>query len=251
MTEQENVSANAGSTGSIPAGATTAGEMTQVDWEKQYKEIEQKFGTQGRELGEHREFLTSITPLLDKLEKSPELVQAILDGKIDATLAKAALEGKLTFGEAAAATAANAEVKAELGAEGYKAATPDEIGKMVAEKVSEAMRGIEEKDEVRDFERKTDEFISSTPDFVTYADAIDKWLDAHPSVSDVDVAYYAVKGEMSMKDAKATADAAAAEIAKDMVLNAAGGGVTAQFTSDGTPIVDKLISGRPNPNSFI
>lgn len=253
MSDQTNVSAaanlaNPGSTGSTPDAANTAGQVQNVDWESQYKELETKFGTQGRELGEHREFLTSIAPLLDRLEKSPELVQAILDGKIDANLAKAALEGKLTQAEATAATAAHAEVAADLGT-AYQATSPEEIAKLVEAKVTEKLRTIEESNDIREFERKTNEFIEKTADFATYADEIDKWLDEH-DVTDIEIAYYAVKGKMSENDAKKAADEAAAEAAKNVVLNAAGGGVQAQFTPDGTPIVDKLISGRPNPNSL-
>lgn len=253
MTEQENVSAAAnlaGSTGSVPAAAAAAGQTQNVDWERQYKELETKFGAQGRELGEYREFITNTAPLLDKLEKGPELVQAILDGKVDVNLAKAAIEGRLTVNEVAAATAANAEVQKELGQAAYQAATPDEIGKLVEAKVSEKLRELEERDELRDFQRKTEEFMQSTPDFVTYADAVDKWLDEHPQITDIDVAYHAVKGELSVAEAKKVADEAAAENAKNVILNAGPGGVQAQYTADGTPLVDKLISGRSNANNL-
>lgn len=255
MTEQENVSAGAaanlaGSTGSVPAAAAAAGQTQNVDWEKQYKELEVKFGQQGRELGEYREFITNTAPLLDKLEKGPELVEAILAGKVDTNLAKAAIEGRLTVNEAVAAGAAVNEVKNELGAAAFQAASPDEIGKLVDAKVSEKLRELEEKDELREFQRKTEEFMQSTPDFVKYADDIDAWLDAHPAITDIDVAYHAVKGELSVAEAKKAADESAAENAKNVILNAGPGGVQAQFTPDGTPLVDKLISGRADANRF-
>ena len=70
------------------------------------------------------------------------------------------------------------------------------------------------------------------------------------STSDIEVAYYAVKGQMSEGKAQKAAELAAAERAKDMLSNASGGGPTSQFSTDGSPIVDKLIAGRSNANSF-
>ena len=46
------------------------------------------------------------------------------------------------------------------------------------------------------------------------------------------------------------ADTAADERGKEVMAKEGGGGQTSQFTPDGTPLVDKLIAGRPNPNSF-
>ncbi len=44
------------------------------------------------ELGEYRQFFAEITPLLEKLDKNPELTKAILKGNITAELAKAFTE---------------------------------------------------------------------------------------------------------------------------------------------------------------
>lgn len=247
MADQNNASANAGSAGSVPAGSTAAGQASTVDWEKQYKEAESKIGSLGNEVGEYRKFLTDIAPLLTKLEASPELVQAIVDGKIDGNYAKAALEGKLSVAEAATATAAQAEVEKAL--EG-KQVSPEKISELVEQAVSERMKQVEEKDEMRDFEKKTSSFIDSTPDFKDYASDIDTWLEDHPDVLDVSVAYFAVKGEMSVKAAQKASETAAAEAAKNVVLNAGPGGGKATYIQDGGSLADKLIAGRSSANVF-
>lgn len=248
MADQIIASGTPGSAdGSVPANNSAGQTNTGVDWEKQYKELESKFGSQGKELGEYREFVQGLTPLFEKLDASPELVQAIVDGKIDGNYAKAALEGKLSIAQAQAATAAQAEVQSELSASGAKVATPEEIARLVEEKFAAKSRELEERDEYREFERKTNEFIERTSDFADYADAIDKWIDEH-DVTDIEVAYYAVKGKLSEESARKAAEEAAAEEAKQIILNAGPGGVTAQGLADGKSLADQLIGGRVNPN---
>lgn len=214
-----------------------------------YKELESRLGTQGQELGEYREFFQNIAPLLDKLDQSPELVQAIIDGKVDKDIAQAVMEGRVDVRDAAAVVQANEEVKEKLGKEKYDLATPEAISKLVEEQVSKVRKEFEEKADLQSFQEYTSKFIENTPDFQEYADKIDKWLDTH-DVNDIKVAYYAVKGEMSESQAQKAADLAAAESAKAVMANAGGGGQQSQFSADGTPLVDKFIAGRPNPNSF-
>jgi ATP-dependent exoDNAse (exonuclease V) alpha subunit len=55
---------------------------------------------QGQELGEFRKFFSDIAPLLDKLDKSPEIVQAIMNGRITTDIAKALTEDNLNPKEA-------------------------------------------------------------------------------------------------------------------------------------------------------
>lgn len=239
---------------SINANPATPGGQTGLtgggtDKAKAYDELATRFGAQGQELGEYRQFFQNIAPLLDKLDQSPELVQAIIDGKVDKDLAKAVAEGRVDVRDAAAVQQAHEQVKKDLGKEGYANAKPGEIEKLIDSKVSLVRRELEEKAELQHFEDYTKKFIESTSDFSEYADAIDKWLDEH-DVTDIEIAYYAVKGQMSEASAKKAAEAAAADRAKDVMANASGGGVTSQYSADGVPLVDKLIAGRPNPNSF-
>jgi len=109
MNPNEFGSASAGSpaTGSASAGSP-------IDQE-QYKNLESIVGKQGQELGEYRKFFDEVAPLLEKLDKNPDLVTAIIDGKVDSNLVKAAMEGKITIGEAQVISKANAEVKKDLG----------------------------------------------------------------------------------------------------------------------------------------
>ena len=170
----------------------------------QHKELESLVGRQGQELGEFRKFFSDIAPLLDKLDKAPEIVQAIIDGNITPELAKAAMEGKVSIGDAQIVNNAHEEVKKELGKEGYKGASPDEVAKLVEDKAKEIkgefQKELKERDDLSAFESNVNDFITRTSDFSKYASDIDKWLDEH-DVNDIAVAYYAVKGELSEKEA--------------------------------------------------
>ncbi len=200
-----------------------------------------------KELQDYKQFFEGVTPLLEKLNASPDLVQAILADKINDEFAKAALQGKLTVGEAQAATAAVQAVEQEIGTKAFNAASPEEISRLVEEKVGALESKLNEKDDMRQFESYTNQFISSTPDFSKYSEQISEWLDEH-DVTDIRVAYYAVKGELSEKEAKDRAEADASENAKNAMLTAGGGGVTSNAFVNGQPLVDVLIAGRANPN---
>lgn len=231
-----------------PAGqASTTGGVS--DNSKAYEELFSRFGTQGQELGEYKTFFQNIAPLLDKLDQAPEMVQAIVDGKLSKEIAKAVLEGRVDVRDAATVQQAHDQVRTNLGAKAYDAATPETIQKLVQTEVGQFRREFEEKADLQSFQDYTQKFIESTPDFQEHADAIDKWLDAH-DVTDIEVAYYAVKGQLSESAAKKAAEIASVDRAKDLVANAGGGGQSAQFATEGVSMADRLISGRPNPNSF-
>jgi len=237
-----------------PTPGTPAGETVKTGGEagsnsKSYDELMSRFGAQGQELGEYRQFFQNIAPLLDKLDQAPELVQAIIDGKVDKNIAQAVMEGRVDVRDAAIVQQAADTVKEKLGEKKFDLATPEAVQKLVEAEANKIRKEFEDKADLQTFQDYTQKFIEKTPDFQEYADEIDKWLDTH-DVADVEVAYYAVKGKMSESNAQKAADVAAAERAKEMMANASGGGQSAQFTPDGTPLVDKLISGRPNPNSF-
>jgi hypothetical protein len=221
----------------------------EINYEESYKELEQKLGQQGAELGEYRTFFQSISPLLEKLDEDPVLVEAIMDGKIDKELAIAVSEGRATIEEAKQVSEAHKDVKKELGEKEYESTPAEEITKLVNQKVDEMRAEFEQNAELRDFEESTQKFIENTSDFAEYAEDIDEWLDHH-DITDIEVAYYAVKGQMSEQAAQQKAEEEAGERAKEVAQNATGGGVTAQFTEDGTPLADKLISGTRDPNIF-
>lgn len=241
-----NAPANNPSNQGSPAGQANDGGQT--DYKALYEELEKKFGAQGNEVGEYRSFFNNIAPLLDKLDQSPEIVQAILDGKIDKQLAQAVSEGKVNITDAATVSQAAVEVKKDLGKD-YKGTSPEEVARLIEEKVNEVRREIEESSDLKGFEERSQKFIENTPDFIDHADKIDKWLDEH-DVTDIEVAYYAVKGQLSEDAAKKAADRNATERAKEVFSNAQGGGVTSQFAPDGSRLVDNLIAGRHNPNVF-
>lgn len=211
-----------------------------------YQALEKKLGEMGNELGAHRDFVQNITPLLEKLDANPQLVQAIVDNKIDTDLAQAVLDGKVTIGDAQAVQTAVADVKKEVGKEKFEGMTEEQVAALVEKKVSETRAEMEEAAALKDFESRTQSFIESTNDFAEYAEEIDKWLDTH-NVADIEVAYYAVKGQMSTKEAKQAAEDAEAERAKEIALNASGGASQATTTPDGRPLIDELVGGPINP----
>lgn len=228
-----------------------SGGDNQVNWEKQAKELEKKLGEQGTELGKYRSYLQNIDPLLRTLEGQDDLVEAIMDGKINSELAKAVSEGKISLDKAAEVTKAHEDVKKDLGKK-YDKTSADDIVKMVEDKMSNFQEDIkktlkEEKD-VQKFESKLDRFIEKTSDFAEYADAIDKWFDEHPSQTDIAVAYDAVKGKVLAGKAKEEADKKAAEDAKTLAGNQGGGAGQKTTIVKDQAVVDQLIGHRSDPN---
>lgn len=219
----------------------------------QHKELEGLVGRQGAELGEFRKFFGDIQPLLDTLDKSPELVQAIMDGKITGDLAKAALEGKVSISDAQIVSQAHEEVKKELGKDGYKGTSSDEVSKLVEAKAKELKMEfdgkLKERDELSAFEANVAHFIANTPDFNKYSSEINKWLDDH-DVTDIQVAYYAVKGKISEDEAKKQAEIDKVEAEKSGALNMGGGQGSATRIRSDANVIDNLIAGKSNPNIF-
>lgn len=220
---------------------------------EQHKELESLVGRQGQELGEYRKFFTDIAPLLDRLDKSPEIVQAIIDGKITTELATAAQEGKISIGDAEIVVKAQEEVVKDLGKAGLKSTSSDDVARLIEAKAKE-IKGefdvkLKERDDLNAFESSVNDFISRTSDFQQYAPEIDKWLDEH-DVTDIAVAYYAVKGEMSEKQAQKQAEIDRAEAGKSEALNMGGGTGSATRIRGDANVIDSLIASKTNPNIF-
>lgn len=257
MSEINNGSATAGSPiGSAPNPNNLGGGQAQaavtID-PGQHKELESLVGRQGQELGEFRKFFSDIAPLLDRLDKSPEIVQAIIDGNITSDLAKAAMEGKVSISDAQIVSKAHEDVKKELGKKGYDGASSDDVARLVEEKAKEIknefQKELKERDDLSAFESSVNDFIARTPDFTKYASDIDSWLDSH-DVTDIAVAYYAVKGELSEREAKKQAAIDKAEAEKNGALNMGGGSASASRLRGDDNFVDSLIASKSNPNNF-
>ena len=224
----------------------------------QFEEAEKKIGEQGKELGDYRSWFKDASPLLDKLKAEPEVVEAIMSGKIDAKLAQSVLEGKVSATDANEVTEAHKEVKKELGVKKYEKASSEEIEKMISEKVNlriaeetKNLKGtIKESDDRREFESKVNDFVKNTPDFTKYADEINVWLEEHPDQYDITVAYEAVKGKEVIGTAAKEEAEKAAEAAKDLAGNAAGGQSQGGKIIEGKDLADDLVADRSNPNVF-
>ena len=224
----------------------------------QYEGAEQKIGEQGKELGNWRDFYGEVSPLLNKLQERPDIVAAIMDDKISADMATAIADGKFSIKDATEVKDAHDEVKKELGKKDYSKAKPEDIEKMVSEKVestltekTKELKGVISKaNDNRDYEDKVNAFIKNTPDYGKYAKDINTWLEEHPDQYDITVAYEAVKGKEVISAAVKEEEAKAAEAAKELAGNAAGGGSQGGKVSEDADLADKLIAGRGNPNVF-
>jgi len=225
---------------------------------KDYEEAQRLLGKQGKELGELRAVFDELTPLLERLQEQPEVVEAVLKGKLDSELAKAVLDGKVSISDAEAVTDAHAEVKKDMGNKDYGKASSDDIEKLVMEKVEQKLneqkstfeKGISEIEERRDFERSVEKFVESVEDFDTYADEVTAWLQAHPDVYDISVAYEAVKGREVLAKSKENAEVRAAEEAKKVAANAAGGSGSNLGEVERKKLVDELIAPIGDANLF-
>lgn len=223
-----------------------------------YEALEKKLGTQGGELGDLRTFFQGMTPLLEKLDQSPDLVQAIIDGKVDDKTLEALSKGETSVEAVTTVTKAHEDVKKELGKKKYEAMKPEDIEKLVDTKVQKAIKdtkasfeksltGIEDN---REFENKVNAFIKNTPDFIEYAEAVAKWFNEHPDQFDIEIAYNAVKGIKVVENEKGEAAKKAAEEAKNVAAAAAAGGSQGAQIAKDSEVVDQLIAGSPNPNDF-
>lgn len=222
--------------------------------EEQFGELESLVGRQGKELGEFRKFFADISPLLDKLDESPDIVQAIVEGKITSDLAKAAIEGSVSVEDAKIVSKAQDEIKKDLGKAEFKKTSADDISKLIEDKAKEIKSDLEKefksRDDFKTFESGVKDFVARTSDFPEYAVAVDKWLDDHDDVTDIAVAYYAVKGEISEKAATKKAAKDNAEAQKNMALNAGGGSSRATHIKGNDNVVDSLIASKSNPNDL-
>lgn len=96
--------------GSAEAGSPTEGENSNVVSKDVYDQLESKLGSQGKELGDFRTFFQDLSPLLDKLQAQPEVVEAILNGKINTALAQVVSAEKFRAEEKTVAVQFNTEV---------------------------------------------------------------------------------------------------------------------------------------------
>lgn len=235
-----------------PGDAGKTGD-TQIS-KDQYEALEKKLGEQGKELGDYRGFVKNITPLLDKLDEQPELIQAILDGKIDADLAKAAMDGKILAEDAQKVSDAHEKVKKDMGKKEYAKAAPEAIEQQVEAKLKEVEGKFEKKlkdsEEMHNFKETVNKFIEGTPDFKDFAEDIEKLIQDNPNIDDIELAYHVVKGKKLQAEKAKQDGVTAGEAAKNMAANAAGGASQGSQIVDNQEAVDKLIGSRSNPNVF-
>ena len=223
----------------------------------QYDELQKKLGSQGEELGELRGFFKEVEPLMERLESQPELVKAIIDGKINIDLVNAVAEGKLSEKEAVVVSKAHEEVKSSLGDKKYDESTPEEINKMIQEKIDrevgkarqEFTKSLNENEKLREFENRITEFIAKTKDFPTYAKDVEKYINDN-NITDIRVAYDAVKGRALIAEQEKNSEKDKVDYAKGLASHASSGGANRTTLIQDKNIIDSLISGRSNPNHF-
>lgn len=264
MNEETKGSADAGSSDELIKGdpATLSGESSKLEEksvpEAQYKELESKLGSQGEELGKFRNFFQEIQPLLDKLQTQPEVVEAVLSGKIDTKLAQAVSEGKVKIEDATMVAQAHDEVKKDLGKKDYEKMSGPDLEKLIKEKaeqiISEKIKSLENKvdqnEERKAYEDSVKTFLENTPDYHVYAEGVKEWLEDHPDQYDIEIAYNAVKGKILTNELSKKAEEDAAEEAKRLAAGGGMGGSQGGSVIKDKEIIDELISSRTNPNIF-
>ncbi len=259
MTEEIKSSVNTGSDNGS-ANGTDAGKPGEVSNnekkqetvpKEQYDELFTKLGENSEELGSLRKLFEETSPLLEKLNSSPDLVKAIMDDKLtDENLIKAVLEGTVSTSEAKKVEKAAEEVKAELGKKEYEKASPELISKMIEEKIGSVTKEFEKtisslKDEreLEKYEQRIQDFIDSHEDFPEYATEINKYMDEH-SILDVSIAYDAVVGKALKEKIEKENEAKAKEEAKNVASNVNGGGSSMRGkVIEDKNLVDQLIAG--------
>ncbi len=221
--------------------------------EQQYKELEKKLGSQGEELGKYRKLFEDTAPLLEKLNNDPELAKAILEDRIDSSLVKDVVEGKTSQEDAEAVSQANKEVKQEVGEEGYANLTSKQIEDLIEKKVNEREKKItqdlNERERMQEYQKSISDFIANTPDFAEYADEIDKFVE-QTGVTDIKVAYDAVKGKALQRQQEEQKEDEESEAAKKVASNAAGGSSQASGKIKDEDAFDKLVGKHQDPNAF-
>jgi len=229
---------------------------------KNYEELVSKLSEQGKEVGDlrqYKEYVEGHRDVLEKLQDSPDLVDAIIKDKISPELIVAINEGKVSVKEAETITQAHKEVEKDLGKKEYDKSSPEEIAKLVADEVAKRTKDIEsnltatkaelaEKKEMDKFEKKLEKFVSSHPDYKDHAVEISEWLDAHPNHPDIEIAYDIVTGKKKEEKYKKDEEVRAAEAAKGIAANAGGGQSQRTTVIDGQSEASKYIAGNPNPN---
>lgn len=286
-TNNQNGSANAGSpiSNDVPnsnsfgeSGQTQDASQTKKDEnnntsgnvsEEQYRNLEKKLGEQGSELGTLRDknkeletFFEEISPLMEKLDSDKELITLIMEGKVNSKLAKDVLEGKVSKSDAETVTEAHKEVKKEMSTTEYANAKPEEIESRILEKVGNLLeeklgktnenftKKLSETEKMREYEKATEEFARNTNDFSQYVERIFGLMKEFPDVTDIKALYKMAKGEALEKQKEEADKNADAEHAKELASNAAGGGSHGTVRIKDDSLLDTLIGGATNTNSF-
>jgi hypothetical protein len=146
-----------------------------------------------------------LMPFLKKFDgdDGAKIYSAIMDGKIDAAIADAALSGRLTVAQekaiekAAEGASANGIPADVLQREVEKAIAGLGVGKRLEEVV-------ERLDDIGTINR-INEFASSVGDFDAYRGEIEKWYDSHEGLEALDIqeVYAIVKGSKVLEQAAA------------------------------------------------
>jgi uncharacterized membrane-anchored protein YjiN (DUF445 family) len=159
-------------------------------------------------------------------------------------LVQAILEGKVGVKEAADVQKATDAVAGDVGKDAFNSMKPEEIQKLVEEKLNETVSklsetiskdvaSIKERQDLESALREAAAFVEKTPDFDTYAEEVAKYMDEHPNSSEgVEDVYYRIKGKALTQKAIEDQKKAETESLKDSTPGSTQSSRTAEVPED-------------------
>lgn len=229
------------------------GYIPEEEAQKKIEELQEEMTQQGEKLGKYQEIFQDVQPLLNKLDGQPELVDAILNGDIDADIAQKVADGEITP-EQAQAEQDHKDANQSNEGDNTQELSIDKLEQMVEEKTGavkeEVEKKLQEQKRKRQFEKEIEQFMESTPDFDKYADDIAAFLNEHEEIENIEVAYNAVKGQRLEQEQKEQSEQDKKQEAKRRAMNAAGGRSQGGQPIQDSDALDDLIAPSSNPNSL-
>lgn len=232
--------------------------------DKEFEALQQLANKAVDDNKKYEEAFGNLSPLLDKLDKVPELAEILSqkDENFLQGIVNAISEGKLSVNDGKQVAAAAEIVRSEVGDKKFETLDPTRLENLISEKLSAGMKGLEERiskvseqQAVEAAAAEAMQFIEKTPDFDKYAERIKQLDDEHPEFrSDIRVLYMQAKGEEAIRAGEEGSKAATTDAMKSAVLGVMPNPIAIER---GVPIysdaalADQLVGSSHSSNSYL